>query len=91
MLTLKGLFGLRQIVEESQQEPEAITKQIRNYFESGKPLTVSTCYNLFKTHDLRKYVSRLRSSGLNIADQWETDSFGRNYKKYFLLKEVKNV
>lgn len=40
--------------------------------------------------DPRGHISRLRSRGYPIADEWRTTSEGNRYKYYFIRKEVED-
>lgn len=64
-------------------------KAIENYFKSGKELTVLDAVKLFKTIDLRKYISILKRKGMNIVGTWVVEKHVK-YKVYKLVKEVKS-
>jgi hypothetical protein len=63
-------------------------KAIENHFKAGKELTVLDAVKLFRTIDLRKYISTLRKRGMNITSVWVVKP-GVKYKIYKLSKEVK--
>jgi len=63
-------------------------KAIENHFKAGKELTVLDAVKLFKTIDLRKFVSILRKRGMNITDEWVVNP-GVKFKVYKLVKEVR--
>jgi hypothetical protein len=51
--------------------------------ESGRSITVGECYYLYHTHDLRRIISRLRTAGYPITDEYETSPDGKEtYKRY---------
>ena len=61
-------------------------EQVENYLMTGNPLTVLDCFNLFKTFELRKIVCRLKSKGLNIKSEWQTNyNTKTRFKKYYLI------
>jgi hypothetical protein len=59
---------------------------VQEFFMSGKSLTVLDCFNLFKTSELRKIVCVLKSKGLKINSEWQTNYQTKSrYKKYYLI------
>ena len=61
-------------------------KQVEEFLGTGQPLTVLDCFNLFKTFELRKIVCVLKTRGLNIESQWQTNyQTGSRDKKYYLI------
>lgn len=69
-----------------QHDPQ---KEVQRHLESGLSITVSQCYKLYHTHDLRKIISRLRlDKGMNIDGVMYRDKYS-NYKIYSLAKEKK--
>jgi hypothetical protein len=59
---------------------------VKEFFMTGKSLTVLDCFNLFKTSELRKIVCVLKSKGLRIESQWIlNENTKTRYKKYYLI------
>lgn len=56
---------------------------IKKCFQMGGRLSVQDAFYRFKTTELRRIISRLRKSGMNIADEWK-QADGVRYKEYFL-------
>lgn len=63
-----------------------IKKQMREDLEGGMTLTVLTGLKLYKTIDLRKYISDLKKEGMNIQSRWVQRNKKR-YKEYFIGKK----
>jgi|GEM_PF-3020769 len=60
------------------------TKQlIKQQLLQGKTLTSCEAARTFTTADLRKYISNLRKSGMDIKDKVVVSSNGRWFKKYW--------
>lgn len=64
------------------KDPQAAVKR---HLESGLSITVSICYRLYFTHDLRKIITRLKRSGMNIEGKMYRDKVN-SYKIYKLAK-----
>jgi hypothetical protein len=60
-------------------------EQVKKHLESGRSITVSQCYKMFYTHDLRKIISRLKQSGMAIEGTMYRDKF--NTYKIYKLKQ----
>ena len=58
-------------------------KLIRNHLLQGKVLTSCTAAQMFLTADLRKYISNLRKSGMDIRDEGFVTPSGKWFKKYY--------
>jgi len=98
MLTNTNLFGLTDIINQPKRshdgkfapkcdgEPQ---HKIKECLLSGMSLTVKDCLKLTHSTEMRRIISRLRKSGMNISDKWCQDSQGHKYKSYFLVKEEK--
>lgn len=65
---------------------------IKNALLAGARLTTAQANFLGTTVDSRKCISRLRSEGFPISDEW-TVTEGRRYKVYYYnpLKEDKEI
>lgn len=46
----------------------------------------------FQVSDVRRVLTSLRRRGFEIADEWETNTMGKGYKRYWLVegKEAEN-
>lgn len=66
-------------------------QKIKECLLLGMSLTVKDCLKLTHSTEMRRIISRLRKSGMNIGDKWCHDSYGHKYKSYFLVKEVKDA
>ena len=64
---------------------ETIKKAIITDLTNGKTLTVLDGLTLYRTIDLRKYISDLRKDGNLISDRW-VKSNGKKFKQYFIPK-----
>ena len=64
---------------------ETIKKAIITDLTNGKTLTVMDGLTLYRTIDLRKYISTLRAEGNLISDRW-VKSNGKKFKQYFIGK-----
>jgi hypothetical protein len=94
------LFGLPDHIAQPKQKPRSVCgcfisecncqkqKAIENHFKAGKELTVLDALKLYRTVELRKFVSVLRKRGMNITSVWVVKP-GVKYKIYKLSKEVK--
>lgn len=58
-------------------------KEIRDQLLQGKVLTSCTAARKFLTADLRKYISNLRKSGMDIRDEGVVTPSGKWFKKYW--------
>ena len=54
--------------------------------ENGYRLTSYLANRIGHTVDSRKIISKLRSGGHRISDEWQTAKDGRRFKVYFLIK-----
>lgn len=63
--------------------------KVRNHLLSGLSITVQQCIRLTHSTELRRIISRLRKSGMNIKDRWYEVNGKKEYKVYYLAKEVK--
>ena len=55
------------------------------YFQSGGTLTMLKALRLFRTSEIRVYVSRLRRRGHDIIGVWTTDyETGKHFKEFHL-------
>lgn len=97
METQNDLFGLYEYIERPNRKRSVCgcfisdchcvkLKAIENYFKSGKELTVLDAVKLFKTMELRKYVSMLKQRGMNISGTWVFNP-GVKFKAYKLVKD----
>ena len=59
--------------------------RVKSAFESGLRLTVLTAVAIAETVDLRKYVSVLRQSGMDIKSDW-VQKGKKSFKVYYLEK-----
>lgn len=60
-------------------------KNIEEFFMTGNSLTVMDCFILFKTYELRKIVCVLKSKGMKIQSEWQTNHVTKSkFKKYYL-------
>lgn len=57
-------------------------KAVADYLKTGKSLTVLECWQLFKTTELRRIISRLKQEGMAIIAQWEKGPQNEKYKRY---------
>lgn len=57
--------------------------KIKDFLMSGNKLTSCTAAKKFLTADLRKYISNLRLSGMDIKDNWHESATGKRYKVYY--------
>lgn len=66
---------------------EEISKhdQIKSHLLAGHRITVCSAAANYFTGDLRKYISRLRRSGLPILDEIKLSKNGR-YKEYYMCQ-----
>lgn len=64
------------------KDPQQLVKL---HLEAGLSITVSICYKLYFTHDLRKIITRLKRSGMNIEGKMYRDKMN-SYKVYKLGK-----
>lgn len=64
------------------RDPQAAVKR---HLEAGLEITVSLCYKLYFTHDLRKIITRLKRSGMNIEGKMYRDKVN-SYKIYRFKK-----
>ena len=69
------------------QQLELPKRILKNAFLAGHKLTTAQANHLGSTVDARKCISRLRSEGLPIADEWESER-GRRWKVYFYKPEI---
>lgn len=95
-----NLFGIADLIPQPKQKTRSVCgcfisecnckkqKAIENHFKAGKELTVLDAVKLFRTIDLRKYVSILRKNGMNISGTWVVNP-GVKFKVYKLVREVK--
>ena len=61
-------------------------EQVENYLMTGNPLTVLDCFKMFNTFELRKIVCILKSKGLKINSEWQTNYQTKSrFKKYYLI------
>lgn len=59
-------------------------KNVKRHLESGMSITVQQCLKLYHSTELRRIISRLRKSGMNIGGYWFSN---REYFVYKLNKE----
>jgi hypothetical protein len=64
---------------------ETIKKAIITDLTNGKTLTVLDGLTMYRTIDLRKYISDLRAEGNLISDRW-VKSNGKKFKQYFIAR-----
>lgn len=57
---------------------------IREKFKAGQILTSCGAAEAYATADLRRIITTLRRSGMDIIDRWKTSKTGKKYKEYFL-------
>lgn len=57
---------------------------IKQQLLQGKTLTSCGAARTFTTADLRKYISNLRKSGMEIKDRRIVSGSGKWYKEYFI-------
>lgn len=58
--------------------------KVREMFKAGHILTSCGAAEEFLTADLRRIITTLRRSGMDIVDRWKKSSTGKRYKEYFL-------
>jgi hypothetical protein len=58
-------------------------KEVLKHFKAGGSLTVLECLRLYHTTELRRIVSRLKKTGLNIIGKPVS---GETFKQYFLIQ-----
>jgi hypothetical protein len=57
--------------------------RVLEHLQVGRSITVGECYHLYRTHDLRRIISRLRGEGHVIVSEYETSPDGtETYKRY---------
>lgn len=66
------------------ESPSTTIDKIRHMFRSGQILTSCGAAESYATADLRKIISVLRASGMDIVDRWKKSKGGKRYKEYFL-------
>jgi len=66
---------------------ETIKQAIKQSFEAGNTLTTLDGLKLFRTLEMRKFVSMLRAEGMSIQDRW-VEKNGKRYKEYFVNKKI---
>lgn len=67
---------------------ESKINNIEQYYLTGKKLSVSTCYKLFHTHDLRRINTTIqRKLDIVLERKWETNSEGDRYMTYWMKDE----
>lgn len=87
------LFGLNSIINKPRLHDGKFApvkkypqQSVKRHLESGLEITVSICYRLHFTHDLRKIITRLKRSGMNIEGKMYRDKMNC-YKVYKLKKD----
>jgi L-amino acid N-acyltransferase YncA len=60
--------------------------QVLAYMKAGNALTVQDCLRLFRTTELRRIVSRLKSAG-NIIGGVTVEENGSRFKRYHYIGE----
>lgn len=65
-------------------QTQSTKDKIKEMFLSGQTLTSCGAAEAYQTSDLRKYVTMLTRSGMDIVSQWVTSSTGKRYKEYCL-------
>ena len=64
-------------------------QQVLNLLKAGRTITVGECYHLFRTHDLRRIISRLKKEGHQIHGEYETSPDGKEtYKRYQINQDA---
>jgi hypothetical protein len=56
---------------------------ILNHLLAGHSLTVQKALFIYRTTELRQYITRIRRSGVTVSDEWMTVD-GRRFKRYFI-------
>jgi hypothetical protein len=60
-------------------------RQVLALLKAGRSITVGECYYLFHTHDLRRIISRIKTAGYPIIDEYETSPDGKEkYKRFWM-------
>jgi len=72
---------------ETSSQNETNLSRVKSAFENGLRLTVLTAVSICETVDLRKYVSMLRESGMDIKDDW-IQKGKKSFKVYWLNKSL---
>lgn len=71
---------------EISQSKKSTQDKIKEMFLAGQIMTSCGTAGEFITADLRKYVSLLRRSGLDIMAEWVKSENGKHFKRYWLKK-----
>jgi hypothetical protein len=64
-------------------------QKVLDHFIGGGKLTVSDCFYMAQTHDLRRIVDRLRHNH-PIADRWARVD-GTKFKEYFMARSIQDI
>lgn len=62
-------------------------KRLMNILQRGGHYSVGDITIITGQSDPRGHISRLRSKGFSILDEWCQNDYGDRYKRYFLSKE----